>query len=95
MKLALVTTTTSVPHVLSLFRELNASVAFFVAGDRRTPRAEVGGLSADLGNATDSSDTDQERLGYRSSEPIGWNCIQRWSIALLEAWCEDVADVLP
>ncbi|GAI53134.1 unnamed protein product, partial [marine sediment metagenome] len=85
MKLALITTTIGVPHVLSLYRELDKEAMFFIAGDRKTPHDEVRSLVSTLGNAVYYSDTDQEKLGYRSSELIGWNRIMRRNIALLEA----------
>lgn len=85
MKLALIITSIYVPHVLSLYRELDKEVMFFIAGDRKTPHDEVRSLVSTLGNAVYYSDTDQEKLGYRSSELIGWNRIMRRNIALLEA----------
>ena len=85
MKLALITTTIYVPHALSLYRELDKEVMFFIAGDRKTPHDEVRSFVSTLGNAVYYSDTDQEKLGYRSSELIGWNRIMRRNIALLEA----------
>jgi hypothetical protein len=85
MKLALITTTIYVPHVLSLYRELDKEVMFFIAGDRKTPHDEVRRFVSSLGNAIYYSDTDQEKLGYACSEIIGWNKIMRRNIALLEA----------
>jgi len=85
MKVALVTTTIYVPSVLSLYRELDKNVTFFIAGDRKTPHTEVKAFISMLGNAIYYSDTDQEKLGYRCSELIGWNRIMRRNIALLEA----------
>jgi hypothetical protein len=85
VKIALVTTTIHVPKVLGLYRELAADVPFFIAGDRRTPHAEVTALARELGNAVYYSDVDQEKLGYRCSELIGWNRVMRRNIALLEA----------
>jgi hypothetical protein len=84
-KLALITTTIYVPRALSLYRELDKEVMFFIAGDRKTPHDEVRSFVSTLGNAVYYSDTDQEKLGYRSSELIGWNRIMRRNIALLEA----------
>ena len=85
MKLALITTTIYVPHALLRYRELNKEVMFFIAGDRKTPHQEVRRLVSTLGNAVYYSDTEQEKLGYRSSQVIGWNQVQRRNIALLEA----------
>lgn len=85
VQLALITTTIYVPRVLERYRELNKDVLFFIAGDRKTPHDELRSLASRLGNAVYYSDTDQEKLGYRSSELIGWNRIMRRNIALLEA----------
>lgn len=85
MKIALITTTINVPEVLALYRQFDESVEFFVAGDRKTPHDEARALCRKIGNARYYSDEDQERLGYRSSEAIGWNKIMRRNIALLEA----------
>ena len=85
MKIALITTTIYVPQVLSLYRSFDESVEFFVAGDRKTPHDEVKSFIRTVGNARYYSVEDQEKLGYRSSEIIGWNKIMRRNIALLEA----------
>lgn len=93
MKTALITTTIRVPKVLELYRSFNKDVMFFVAGDRKTPHTEVKGFVEGLGNAVYYSDTDQEKLGYESSEIIGWNKIMRRNIALLEA-IKNKADII-
>ncbi len=85
MKLALITTTIYVPRVLSLYRELDKEVMFFITGDRKTPHDEVRRFVSSLDNAVYYSDTDQEKLGYGCSGIIGWNKIMRRNIALLEA----------
>lgn len=85
MKLALITTTIQVPRALALYRELDKEAMFFIAGDRKTPHAQVQSFVSGLGNAVYYSDTDQEKLGYRCSDLIGWNRIMRRNIALLEA----------
>ena len=92
MRLALITTTIYVPKVLEQYRYLNKEVVFFVVGDRNTPHAEVRSFIEGLGNAVYYSDTDQEKLGYKCSEIIGWNRIMRRNIALLEAikWGADI-----
>jgi hypothetical protein len=58
---------------------------FFISGDRKSPHKEIRSFISTLGNAVYYSDTDQEKLGYKSSELIGWNRIMRCNIALLEA----------
>jgi hypothetical protein len=85
MKLALITTTIYVPRVLELYRSLDPEAFFFVAGDRKTPHNETRAFIHKLGNAIYYSDTDQEKLGYKCSEIIGWNKIMRRNICLLEA----------
>ncbi|MFC2153935.1 hypothetical protein ACFLRC_00440 [Candidatus Altiarchaeota archaeon] len=85
MKVALITTTIYVPKVLEVYREIDKKVRFFVTGDKKTPHKETRNLVENLGNAVYYSDKDQEKLGYRSSEIIGWNKIMRRNIALLEA----------
>lgn len=92
MKVALITTTIHVPEVLERYRQLDRSVAIFVAGDRRTPHSEARLFIERLGNAVYYSDADQEKLGYQCSVIIGWNKIMRRNIALLEAlrWGADV-----
>ncbi len=85
MRTALITTTIHVPRVLERYRQLDQEVAIFVAGDRQTPHAEARSFIEALGNAAYYSDADQEKLGYKCSEIIGWNKIMRRNIALLEA----------
>src|SRR5687768_15038381 len=85
MTTALVTTTINVPDVLVRYREFDSSVTFFVVGDRKTPHDDVKALMGRLGNAFYFSDSDQEQLGYKCSEIIGWNKIMRRNIGVLEA----------
>jgi hypothetical protein len=85
MRVALITTTIYVPSVLELYRTYDKEVMFFVVGDRKTPHSEAKSFIEGLGNAVYYSDKDQEKLGYRCSEIIGWNKIMRRNIALLEA----------
>jgi len=91
MKTALITTTINVPEVLRLYRALDPDVRFFVAADTKTPRAAQD-FCVDLGGCTYLSPEYQRSRDYACSEPIGWNCIQRRNIALLEAlrWDADV-----
>jgi hypothetical protein len=89
MKTALITTTINVPTVLELYRQHGPDVAFFVAGDVKTPdydRHKWPPLDGYL------SPERQKSLGYKCSELIGWNSIQRRNIALLEAvkWGADI-----
>lgn len=83
MRTALITTTINVPRVLELYRKLGPDVRFFVAGDKKTPR-EAYEFVLSLGeNSTVCLPESGHK--WKCSEPIGWNCIQRRNIALLEA----------
>lgn len=81
----LLTTTIHIPRVLERYRELDRDALFIVAGDRKTPHEETRHFVESLGNALYLSDDDQTKLGYASSEIIGWNKIMRRNLALLEA----------
>jgi hypothetical protein len=82
--LVLITTTVSVPHVLELYRAHGPNVHFIVAGDRKSPHEDIVALLDRIGVPnTYLHPTAQEH--WKCSELIGWNCIQRRNIALLEA----------
>ncbi len=81
MKTALITTTINIPHVLKLYRACGPDVAFFVAGDKKTPADAAMGSDAPHYMSPDY----QQSLGYACSDLIGWNTISRRNIALLEA----------
>ena len=83
--IALFTTTIYVPSVLRQYRASDPDVLMIVAGDLKTPHAEVRALCAELGNAVYLDPQDQEALGYKCSGVIGYKSIQRRNIALLEA----------
>lgn len=91
MKTALITTTINVPTVLALYRKLGPDVAFFVAADEKTP-LEAYEFCATIPNCEIYSPDRQRDLGYACSELLGWNCVERRNIALLEAvkWGADV-----
>lgn len=84
MKTALITTTVNVPTVLALYRKLGPDVTFFVAADEKTPR-EAYEFCATISNCEIYSPDRQRDLGYACSELIGWSCVERRNIALLEA----------
>lgn len=84
MKTALITTTVNIPTVLALYRKLGPDVAFFVAADEKTPR-EAYEFCANIPNCEIYSPDRQRDLGYACSELIGWSCVERRNIALLEA----------
>ena len=84
MRTALITTSIHVPTVLALYRRLGPDVAFFVAADEKTPR-EAYEFCATISNCEIYSPDRQRELGYACSELIGWSCVERRNIALLEA----------
>ena len=85
MKTTLITTTIYNPVVLELYRRVAPKVNIIIAGDKKTPHAEVIELCEALGNAVYLSPADQLDLGYESLAITPWNCIMRRNIALLEA----------
>jgi hypothetical protein len=84
MKIALITTTINVPRVLRLYRAFGADAAFFVAGDRKTPHDEVQALFASMPGDQRYLGTDAQQH-WACSDVIGWSCVQRRNVALLEA----------
>lgn len=83
--IVLITTTINVPHNLALWREqLGDDAVFIIAGDLKSPHDEIeeflSGVSGDNRYLRPEDQGDWE-----VSEIIGWNCIQRRNIALLEA----------
>lgn len=91
MKTALITTTINVPKVLALYRKYGPDVAFFVAGDLKTP-PEADTYCTELPNTVYMSPEFQRLAKYESSEHIGWSTDSRRNFALLEAlrWGADV-----
>jgi hypothetical protein len=89
MKCALICTTINVPTVLELYRQHGPDVRFFVTGDKKTPQAAYDFCDA-IPNCVAGRETSQ--IGWKCSELIDWNCIQRRNIALLEAikWGADI-----
>jgi hypothetical protein len=85
MNTVMISTTIYANDVWRLYRKANKNVTFIVAGDRKTPHDKMRALAADVGNMVYLSDEDQEKAGWACSEFIGWNCIMRRSVALLEA----------
>lgn len=105
MKIALVTTTINIPEVLGLYRVIADAddvvlvppiefVKFFVATDLKTPRAARDFCLGLFGDPIrlDNCWVGQGTHAYKCSELIGWNCIQRRAIAVLEAlkWGADI-----
>lgn len=85
MKTALITTTINVPYVLALYRKYGPDVAFFVAGDQKSPHEAICELAATRVNGNFLYMSPDFQDDWKCSELIGWNCIQRRNIALLEA----------
>lgn len=83
MKITTITTTINVPDVLRTHREMDADVDFIVAGDLQSPHTEIQALCREVGNATYLRPEEQGL--WESSEAIGWHCIQRRNICILEA----------
>lgn len=92
MRIALVTTTINIPHVLKLYRALGPDVHFFIAGDRRSPDTEIVEFLQDIPERTYLSIDQQYKLGFSSAKALPENCIQRRNIAMLAAlqWGADV-----
>lgn len=82
MKTALITTTINTPHVLALYRNYGPDVRFFVAGDLKTPTSAIELCGAMDGCAYFGVEFQKK---WKCSDLLGWNCIQRRNIALLEA----------
>lgn len=101
MRTALITTTINVPTVLELYRQHGPDVAFFVAGDQKSPHDDVRAfLAAKCATGFESQKQavgahyvhPDEQKRWKSSELFGWNTIQRRVFALLAAieWGADV-----
>ena len=100
MKIALITTTIHVPHVLRLYRAYaGPEVCFFVAGDRKSPHGEIEALCAEIGNAEYQAWTvltklvDMTSIRYLTARPYApYFSSCRRNIALLAAlkWGADV-----
>ena len=89
MKTAIVTTTVTAPQSIWLLAKSSPQATLFVAADRKTPKA-CADLCGEYGNV--KFIPVEEQAKWKCSEPIGWNCIQRRNIALLEAvkWGADL-----
>lgn len=88
MKVALITTTINVPQHLRLLRRYGEDVRFFIAGDLKSPHSGI----TNLLSGSFYYLLPDEQKEWKCSEIIGWNCIQRRNIALLEAlrWDADI-----
>lgn len=85
MKTALVNTTIQTPRILNLLRTYSDEVGFFVAGDHKSPDAEIFQWMQYIENTVWLSAQAQQDLNYECSNIIGWNTTSRRNIALLEA----------
>jgi hypothetical protein len=92
MKIVLITTTVRVPNVLRLYRKLGPDVDFIVAGDHKSPHAEIEALAEELGKTRYLHPSAQ--APWYVSSALGWNTIARRNIALLEAMAWSDTDVI-
>ena len=83
--IALFTTSIGDCRVLRQYRASDPDVLFIIAGDVSTPHEQVKALCRELGNAVYLDPQEQDRLGYKCGDVIGYRSIQRRNIALLEA----------
>lgn len=90
MNIALVTTTVYVPEVLREYRALDPDVPFIIAGDLKSPHEEIEAFCEEIGNAHYIDPGEQRDLYPDLSNAIGWNCVMRRNIAILEAKKADV-----
>jgi hypothetical protein len=83
---ALITTTINVPGNLADWRETlnDDDDVVIVAGDVQSPHDDIVAYLAELPGTNTYLHPDAQGL-WESSEAIGWRCIQRRNIALLEA----------
>lgn len=89
MKRALITTTINVPTILRTWAKmLSPGDHIIVTGDHKSPHKTIHALMNEIDETTGIVTTylePEDQMGWKSSEVIGWNCIQRRNIALLEA----------
>lgn len=90
-RFALITTTINEPVVLADYARiggLTSDDVVIVAGDEKTPHSEVAEVLNDVTEICGAETRyihPSMQTKYASSNAIGWNCIQRRNIALLEA----------
>jgi hypothetical protein len=89
-RIALITTTINVPHVLAQWVKtgMGPEDVIIVAGDMKSPHREIRELldSIERTYGIDCRYLDPKmQAKWKVSDEIGWNCIQRRNIALLEA----------
>lgn len=86
MQIALVTTTINVPTVLDLYhKHAPTRTVMYVIGDEKTPESEVVEWAARNKNIKYITPEQQRELGFKCSELIGFNSIQRRNIGFLLA----------
>lgn len=91
--IALITTTIGKADVLRAYRDDDADVHIIVAGDLRSPHDDLTALCQELGNARYLSPDEQDAAYPTLSDFIGWRCVQRRNLAILEAIREG-ADII-
>ena len=88
-RVALITTTINVPHVLTQWaKSMTPDDVIIVAGDQTSPHDEIIDLLIEISETTGVNTqylAPHVQMKWASSEAIGWKSIQRRNIALLEA----------
>ena len=88
-RIALITTTINVPTVLTQWAtSMTKDDLIVIAGDKKSPHDEIIDLLIEISESTGVDTvylTPDVQERYAVSEVIGWNCIQRRNIALLNA----------
>lgn len=86
MRLALITTTINVPTVLTQWeKSMTDDDIIIIAGDHKSPHDEIEMFLDDNITVPSVYLHPEDQMDWQSSSIIGWNCIQRRNIALLEA----------
>ena len=90
--IALVVTTVKVPVALEYYRAIGSGIPFYVVGDDGAPDQQIKAF-CDRIDATYLTAADQRKLGYASSDLMGWRDPARRSLGCLEA-VKDGAEVV-
>jgi hypothetical protein len=92
VKIAIATTSISVPVALSVFRAWDNDVMFFVVGDKKTPEDALEFCEGMENCLYLGVGTQAKRMKYKSLDHTPWNCDSRRNLAVLEAlkWGADI-----
>ncbi len=85
MKISVISTTINIPKVIEVYQGLTDEVSVIITGDKKSPDIEIASFCAQFENVTYLDVASQVAMNTKSSELMGWNCIQRRNIALLAA----------